>query len=166
VARYVDGTLRIVSTVSDGSQGVAAAQLVFSDTVVQASVALAEGANDDLYGVFVRSATAELYYAFAVSPAGHVFVASYDNQYLPIVSGPLDPDLPFGEGLGVANRFQVVAVGPSLTFLLNGNLITTEIVEERYREGYLGFFVHHGMTSERAELSAEWIQVRGVFPPG
>jgi hypothetical protein len=166
VARYVDGTLRIASSISDGSQGIAAAQLVFGDVIVQASVSLAEGTNDDLYGIFLRSAAAELYYAFAVTPSGHVFVAAYDNQFLPLVSGPLDPDIPFGHGPGVANRFQVVAIGPSLTFLLNGTLITAEIVDERYREGYLGFFVHHGLTSPRAELAAEWIQVRAVFPPG
>lgn len=164
VARYVDGTLRIESNLMDGSQGIAAAQMVISDAVIQASVSLAEGTDDDLYGVFVRSASAELYYAFAVSPNGHVFVACYDNQFLPLASGPLDPDIPFGHGVGVPNRFQVVAVGPSLTFILNGTLITAEIVDERYREGYLGFFVHHGVTSPRAELAAEWIQVRGLFP--
>jgi hypothetical protein len=166
VARYVDGTLRIASTTSDGSQGIAAAHLVFGDAILQASVSLAEGASDDLYGVFLRSAAAELYYTFAVTPSGHVFVACYDNQFVPLVSGPLDPDIPFLQGLGVANRFQVVAIGPSLTFILNGTLITAEIVDERYREGYLGFFVHHGLTSPRAELAAEWIQVRAVFPPG
>ena len=45
VARYVDGTLRIVSTISDGSQGIAAAHLVFGDAILQASVSLAEGAS-------------------------------------------------------------------------------------------------------------------------
>jgi hypothetical protein len=166
VARYVEGTLRIASSITDGSQGLAAAQLVFSDATVQASVSLAEGTHDDLYGIFLRSASAQMYYTFAVSPTGHVFVACYDNEFIPLVSGPLDPDIPFGQGLGVANRFQAVAIGPSLTFILNGTLITAEIVDERFREGYLGFFVHHGVTSPRAELAAEWIQVRGVFPPG
>jgi hypothetical protein len=166
MARYVDGSLRITSSVVDGSQGIAAAQLLFGDAIVQASVSLAEGADDDLYGIFLRSATAELYYAFAVTPTGHVFVACYDSQFLPLASGPLDPDIPFGHGLGVANRFQAVAIGPSLTFILNGMPVTAEIVDERYREGYLGFFVHHGLTSPRAELAAEWIQVRGVFPDG
>jgi hypothetical protein len=166
LAHYADAGLRIGSSIPDGSQGVAAAELVFRDTILQAQVSLAAGAEDDLYGVFVRSPTAELYYAFAVSPAGQVFVASYDGEYLPLVSGPLDPDIPFGHGLGQPNRFQVVAVGPSLTFILNGTLVTAEIVDERYAEGYLGFFVHHALTSEKAELAADWIQVRGLFPAG
>src|SRR5262245_27884703 len=140
VAHYSDGTLRVASAIPDGSQGIAAAQMVFGDVVVQASLSLAEGADDDLYGLFLRSSAAELYYAFAVSPSGHVFVACYDNEFQPLVSGPLDPDIPFGEGLGAVNRFQAVAIGPSLTFILNGTLITAEIVDERYKEGYLGFF--------------------------
>ncbi len=166
IAHYLGGTLRVASSVPDGSQGIAAAEMVFHDTTFQAQVSLAAGADDDLYGVFVRSPTSELYYSFAVTPIGHVYVASYDGQYLPLVSGPLDPDAPFAHGLGQSNRFQVVAAGPSLTFYLNGTLVTAEIVDERYAEGYLGFFVHHALTSERAELAVEWVQVRGVFPAG
>ncbi|MBV9579847.1 MAG: hypothetical protein JO057_14755 [Chloroflexi bacterium] len=166
VARYEDGSLRVVSTLPDGSQGIAAADFMFRDTILQTSMSMSEGSDDDLYGVFVRSASAELYYAFATSPAGHVYVASYDGEFVPIVSGPLDPDMLFRYGLDAPNRFQVVAVGPSLTFLLNGMLVTAEIVDERYQEGYLGFFVHHGLTSPRAELAVEWVQVRGIFASG
>jgi hypothetical protein len=166
VARYEDGSLRIVSSIPDGSQGIAAAELVFRDTTLQASVSMAEGADDDLYGVFVRSPSSDLYYAFAASPSGHVYVASYDGEFAPIVSGPLDPDMLFRYGVGQANRFQVVAVGASLTFILNGMLVTGEIVDERYQEGYLGFFVHHGLTSAKAELAVDWVQVRGIFAAG
>src|SRR5689334_6919636 len=114
-ASYLDGTLRIASTMADSSMGLAAAELVFGDAAVQASVALAEGADDDLYGIFLRSVSAQQYYAFAVSTGGHVFVACYDHEFNPLVSGPLDPDIAFAQGLGAANRFQVVAAGPSLT---------------------------------------------------
>ncbi len=165
-ARYSDGALCVASNIPDGNRGMAAAELVFRDVIVQAELSLGEGADDDLYGLFVRSPTADLYYAFAVSPSGQVFVGSYDGEFLPLVSGPLDPDMQFGYGVGQSNRFQVAAVGPSLTFMLNGMLVTTEIVDERYQEGYLGFFVHHGATAARAEMRAEWIQVRAVFPPG
>jgi hypothetical protein len=165
-ARYADGALRVAASAPDGNQGIAAAEMIFRDVIVQAELSLAEGADDDLYGLFLRSPTADLYYAFAVSPAGQVFVGSYDGEFVPLVSGPLDPDMQFGYGAGQTNRLQVVAVGPSLTFMLNGMLVSAEIVDERYQEGYLGFFVHHGMTSQRAEMQADWIQVRGVFPPG
>jgi hypothetical protein len=164
--RYTDGALRITASVPDGNQGMAAAEMIFRDVIVQAELSLAEGADDDLYGLFLRSPAADLYYAFAVSPAGQVFIGSYEGEFLPLVSGPLDPDMQFGYGIGQPNRLQVVAVGPSLTFILNGMLVSSEIVDERFEEGYLGYFVHHGLTSKRAELRADWIQVRGVFPPG
>jgi hypothetical protein len=165
-ARYADTTLRVWSDVPEGNQGIAAADLMFRDVIVQAQLSMAEGGDDDLYGLFLRSPSSDLYYAFAVSPSGQVFVSSYEGEFLPLVAGPLDPDMHFGYGLGQPNRFQVVAIGPSLTFLLNSLLITAEIVDERYEEGYLGFFVHHGTRSQRAELAADWIEVRGVFPQG
>jgi hypothetical protein len=28
----------------------------------------------------------------------------------------------------------------------------------------LGFYIHHGVNSPRAELAADWIQVRAIFP--
>lgn len=163
-AQYADGTLRITSRVPNANQGVAASEIVFRDVIIQAQVSLAAGADDDLYGLFLRSPSADLYYAFAVSPAGQVFVGSYDGEFAPLVNGPLDPGMRFAQGIGQPNELQVVAVGPSLTFILNGMLVTAEIVDERYSEGYLGFFVHHGTTSDRAELSAGWLQVRGIFP--
>ena len=205
-ARYQDGQLRVVSSLPDGNQGVAAAQTVFADVIVQAQLSMSEGADDDLYGLFVRSPSSDLYYTFATSPSGYAFISMFEGEYVPLVSGPLDPDLHFAYGLGQPNMFSVVAVGrrpttsigklcacrlpranlsqkfgrlrlvpksglsaellgPSLTFILNGRLVSSEIVDDRYFDGFLGFYVHHGRRSALAELTADWIQVRGVFPP-
>jgi hypothetical protein len=162
--RYHDGQLRLASTLSDANQGIAADQRMFRDVIVQAQISLVEGGDDDLYGLFLRSPQPELYYTFAAAPSGHVVISSFDGEFFPLVSGPLDPSLPFDKGLGKPNLFQVVAIGPSLTFLLNGNVITSEIVDERYQEGFLGLYVHHGSQSARAELAADWLEVRGIFP--
>jgi hypothetical protein len=165
-ARYQEGQLRVVSSLPDGNQGVAADQTVFADVIVQAQLSMSEGADDDLYGLFVRSPSSDLYYTFATSPSGQAFISMFEGEYVPLASGPLDPDLHFAYGLGQPNVFSVVAVGPSLTFILNGRLVGAEIVDDRYFDGYLGFYVHHGTRSVRAELAADWIQVRGVFPSG
>ena len=162
--RYEAGQLRITATVPDANQGLAADQTIYRDVIVQAQVTLAEGGEDDLYGLFLRSPSPDLYYTFAVSPAGHVVISRYDGEYDPLVAGPLAPDMPFQTGTGQPNLFQVVALGPSLTFLLNGVVVTTEIAEASYEEGYLGFYLHHGAQSAKAELGADWIQVRGIFP--
>jgi len=162
--RYEAGQLRLVSTVPDGNRGIAADQTMFRDVIVQAQVSLVDGGDDDLYGIFLRSPEPDLYYSFAVSPNGQVVVSYYDGQYQALVAGPPAPEMPFARGLGEPNLFQVVAVGPSLTFYLNNMLVTAEIVDERFQEGFVGFYVHHGSQAPRAELGADWIQLRGVFP--
>ncbi len=162
--RYAAGQLRLVSAVPDGNRGIAADQTLFRDVIVQAQVSLIAGSDEDLYGLFLRSPEPDLYYSFAVSPDGQVVVSYYDGAYQPLVAGPLAPEMPFAKGLGEPNTLQVVAVGPSLTFYLNGNLVTAEIVDERFEEGFVGFYVHHGSQAPRAELGADWIQLRGVFP--
>jgi hypothetical protein len=161
--RYADGQLRMAASVVDGNQGLAADQTMYRDVIVQARISLVEGADDDLYGLFLRSPQPDLYYSFAASPAGHVVISRYDGEYDPLVAGPLAPDMPFESGMGKPNLFQVVALGPSLTFLLNGMVVTTEVVDPEFQEGYLGFYVHHGSQSARAELGADWIQVSGIF---
>jgi hypothetical protein len=161
---YTAGQLRLNAVAADENRGIAADQTVFRDVIAQAQVSLAEGTEDDLYGIFVRSPRPELYYAFAVSPAGHVVISRFAGEYDPVLAGLLAPDIPFSAGTGQPNLFQVVALGPSLTFLLNGVVVSTEIVEADYQEGYLGFYIHHGNQSARAELAADWIQVRGIFP--
>jgi hypothetical protein len=162
--RYEDGQLRMAASGVDANQGLAADQILYRDVIIQAQISLVEGADDDLYGLFLRSPRPDLYYTFAVSPIGHVVISRYDGEYDPLVAGPLAPDMPFETGTGRPNLFQVVALGPSLTFLLNGMVVTTEVVDPDYQEGYLGFYVHHGSQSARAELGADWIQVRGIFP--
>ena len=161
---YDGGQLRLSADVPDSNQGIAADQTIFRDVIIQAQVSLVEGDEDDLYGIFVRSPRPDLYYAFAISPAGHVVVSRFDGSYDPLIAGPLAPDMPFEMGLRRANRLQVVALGPGLTFLVNDVVVTTEIVEEETQEGYLGYYVHHGPTSSRAVMGVDWIQVRGIFP--
>jgi hypothetical protein len=163
-AAYQSAQLRLVSGTPNGNEGFAAGDAVFRDVTVLAQLSLAAGADDDLYGLYLRSPSPNLYYTFAVSPAGQVVINRYDGAYTQVAAGPLAPDMKFERGLGEANLFQVVAIGPSLTFVLNGMVVTSVTVDPRYKEGYLGFYVHHGVKSPRAELAADWIQVRAIFP--
>ena len=163
---YDRGQLRLSIGQPDANQGIAADQTIFRDVIIQAQISLAEGDEDDLYGIFVRSPRPDLYYAFAISPAGHVVISRFDGRYDALVAGPLAPDMPFNMGLRQSNRLQVVALGPGLTFLLNDVVVSTETVEEETQEGYLGFYLHHGPSSARATLAVDWIQVRGIFPEG
>lgn len=162
--RYTPTQLRLGSSAPDGNEGAPAGTAPFRDVLLMAQLSLVEGADDDLYGVFVRSASPNLYYTFAVTPSRLVVVSRYDGHYEPQVSGPLAPDLKFAAGLNVPNVFQVVAVGPSLTFMLNSMVVTALTVDPRYKEGYVGFYVHHGTTSIHAEAAVDWVQVRAILP--
>ena len=163
-ASYQGSQLRLVSGTPNGNEGVAAADVTFRDVIVLAQLSLAAGADDDLYGLYLRSSSPNLYYTFAITPTGVVAIHRYDGQYQQVAAGPLAPDMQFARGVGQPNLFQVVAVGPSLTFILNGMVVTSVVVDPRYKEGFLGFYVHHGGVSQRAELAADWIQVRAIFP--
>jgi hypothetical protein len=161
---YTPTQLRLASSVPDGNEGAPASATPFRDVLLMAQLSLVEGANDDLYGVFVRSASPNLYYTFAVTPSRVVQVSRYDGHYEPQVSGPMAPDMKFAAGLNAPNVFQVVAVGPSLTFMLNSMVVTAVTVDPRYKEGYVGFYVHHGTKSTHAELAVDWVQVRAILP--
>jgi hypothetical protein len=163
-ARYADGQLRLAATNRDGNAGAPFSAASFRDVLLQAQVSLADGADDDLYGVYVRSPAANLYYTFALSPAGQVVISRYDGQYVPQVAGPLAADMQFARGPRQPNVFQVVAVGPSLTFILNRMVVTAVLVDPRYKEGLVGVYVHHGTTSARAEVGVDWVQVRAILP--
>ena len=86
-------------------------------------------------------------------------MANYD-----VIDGDLAPDMRFNRGLNQANVFQVVACGPNLTFILNGMVVTGVLVDPRYKEGNVGFYLRHGPTSARAELAVDWVQARAVLP--
>jgi len=158
-----DGVLRISAGAPGAYKGHAASSEVFRDVVVDAQVALVEGAEDDLFGVFVRQSATSRYIAWGCSRAGRCLVASVDELPVPAVDGPLAADMRLARQLGERNRFQVVACGPSLTFVLNGMVVTGMIVDPRYKDGYAGFFLA-SMSEAPAVLAADWLQVRGVLP--
>ncbi len=158
-----DGALRISSGAPNAYKGHAVGSQVLRDVVVDAQVALVEGSEHDLFGVFVRQSGTSRYIAWGCSQAGRCLVASVDELPVPAVDGPLAADMRLERELGARNRFQVVACGPSLTFILNGMIVTGMIVDPRYKEGYAGFFLA-GTSDAPAVLAADWFQVRAVLP--
>jgi hypothetical protein len=156
--------LRLHTTTPHGNAGYAVGATTFRDVVVQARLCLSAGDDSDLYGLFVRQSAQDAYWCCSISPAGQCVIAVYDGQYHEALNGMLAPDVPFNRGLEQPNLFQVVACGPSLTFLVNHAIVGTIPVAPRYEEGFLGFYLHHGESSARAELAADWLQVRALFP--
>ena len=136
----------------------------FRDVILDARLSLTEGDENDLCGVFLRQTEDRRFVAWGMSPGRRCLVGAVDGGLRPLVDGPLAPDMAFAEGLGQPHRFQVVACGPSLTFVLNWMVVTGLTVDPRYKEGLLGFFVVRSAAEGRAELAADWLQVRAVLP--
>jgi hypothetical protein len=156
--------LHLHTPVEHGNVGHAAAATPFRDVIVQARVALLEGADDDFYGLFLRQSAPDRYYCYTLAPSGLCVVSRYDGEYHTVEQGLLAADMSFAAGLQAPNVLTVVACGPCLTFILNDKVVTGVTVEREYQEGFLGFYLHHGSTSPRAEMVADWIQIRAVLP--
>lgn len=136
----------------------------YQDFTLDASVTLANGGDHDLAGIFLRQSTATNYVAMAISPAGYIYVATIaDGIATPAAEGPLTPNIPFQRGVGVWNRVTVVAFGPSLVFVLNGQVLIHLAVDQRYKSGFCGLFLQQGGESASASAAARWVQVRAIL---
>lgn len=137
----------------------------FRDVIIESELALVEGGDDCYYGLFVRQPDAGTYYTFAVSPAGLVWVRFRNGERtVDVAHGRLGPDMRFHTGKDARNRLAVVACGPCLTVVLNGMVVTGALVDPRCKEGFLGLYLHQGPNSPGADLAADWLQVRAIFP--
>ncbi len=137
----------------------------FRDVVIDVVLSLERGGTDDTYGVFLRQVNERTYLAFMVTPDGRCsLLAVGDGASAPITQGWIPPEAPFARGLGAANRLTVIAVGPCVTCIVNGFVVTGAVVDTRYRAGIAGSLVVH-LASEPAEaaVALHWAQVRALL---
>jgi hypothetical protein len=136
----------------------------YRDVIVDVSLAVASGDDGDLAGVFLRQSADQRYIVVAISAAGYVYIAQVDGAAQPVAEGPLTPNIPFHRGLGAWNRLTIVAFGPSLVFVLNGEVLAHLAVDQRFKEGFAGLFLQQGGSSPAASAAARWVQIRAVLP--
>lgn len=165
-AQVSDGRLVLHNPSVETPAGVPLSERPFRDTIVDARISLESGGEDTVYGVYVRQSTGTQYVAWGMSPTGRIVAGIVlDNQWNSTTDARLAPDLPFARGLGQANRFQVVALGPAIVYVLNGAIVTAATVDQRFQEGYCGFWLLRGEQSpDEARLAVDWVQVRAVLP--
>jgi hypothetical protein len=136
----------------------------FRDIILDVSLALETGSDEDRYGVYLRQTSEHRYVVFGITPTGRVLIALVDAQEsMPLVDADLAPDMPFAHGVGAENRITVVSIGPSLTFMLNGAAVTGITVDPRYQDGVVGAFVQRAGTNLQASIGVRWVQVRAVL---
>lgn len=165
-AEIVDGRLLVRAPSAQFPAGVPAIDRTFRDVIVDTRLELLAGDDNTAYGVYVRQTANTSYIGWGMSASGRILVgAVIDNAWHTLADADLAPDLPFDRGLGVPNRFQVVAIGPALVFVLNGAVVTGLTVDARFKEGYLGYWLLRGSSAPAdAVLAVDWIQVRAVLP--
>lgn len=158
----IAGGRLLLSGTGQGTGGHPFSEVAYRDVVVDASVALLEGDERTLGGLFVRQSAGTRYVAVAWSPAGYMYAANVDGTPHPVVEGPLTSDMPFRRGLGEYNRLTVVSLGPSLVALLNGAILFHLALDDRYKEGYAGLFLAQASPGA-ARIAARWVQIRAVL---
>lgn len=169
-ARVDDGQLRFTVDAPSTAVGLPLGNQSFGDAVFQTQVSLLEGADDDLYGIFVRRPLAGprqgRFACFVMGPAGRCVVRGFDGQvFHDVVDRDLAAGMTFAPGLRDPNLFQVVTSGPQVTFLLNDRVVIGLAVDLPLAQGELGLFVHHGPTSARATIGVDWVHVRAIMAP-
>ena len=160
-ARLVDGRLmlRVESVAAATGQPFDAAP--FRDVVIATSLELTRGAAGTAYGMYLRQSVPNRYLLWTVTGERRFRVGLVDAQYTPVHDGMLADDIPLcGDG---PNEFTVLAFGPSLTFVLNGKIVTGAMVDPRFAEGIAGAWLQPADDSG-AELALHWVQVRAVLP--
>lgn len=160
-----DGRLQLAIEPHQTAGGAPFGDLDFHDVTFETSLRLTDGDANDYYGVFVRRARSGRYITCAISPAGDVAIRFFDgHMFNHVAHTELPRGMHFAAGLGEPNLLQVVACGTQLAFLLNGRPALGVMIDRGLAEGGLGMFVHHGGTSARAVVEADWAQVRAILP--
>ena len=124
------------------------------DTILDVSVELLTRAQGDGAGVYLRQTSERRFVSWVVSHDRRCQIAITDEAPMPVIDAALGPDLVLH--LDRPNRMTVVAIGPSLTFVLNGNIVAGVPVDHRYLEGYAGMLVYGG-GPEPSEAAVDWI---------
>lgn len=164
-AQLSEGRLIVTADSPNVPTGAGASPMVFRDVSVDARLTLLRGGEDTVYGLYVRQTAGASYAAVGMTPSGVVVAGLVaDNAWHPMSSSQLAPDLPFEQGVGASNRLQVVTMGPALVFVVNGAVVTAFMLDGRFKQGYLGFWLSRGQLAEQAVVGVDWIQVRPVLP--
>ncbi len=160
-----DGGPVLAADGSGGLSGVPFSATSFRDVVIDAVVEFEGGGEDGAWGLFFRQAAERDYLAFCVTSAGRAAVLAVEGGApRTLADGPLPEDAPFARGPRGANRLTVVAVGPSITCVVNGFVLVGVIVEPRFKSGIAGALVMPGRPGVPVAARVRWAQVRALLP--
>jgi hypothetical protein len=159
MASVRDGTLVLRGTGVGSIAGHALPTAPLRDAVIDCVVRPVRLADDEGFGVFVRQQRPDRYVGIRVTPGRIVAISGFDGDEQPIAVGPLAEAMVLHAD---RNRMQVAAVGPSITFSLNGLVVTSVLVDPRFIDGHVGVLLEQRADTV-PELIVEWAQLRDVW---
>jgi hypothetical protein len=159
MAAVRDGTLVLRGTGVGSIAGHALPTAPLRDAVIDCVVRPVGLADDEGFGIFVRQQRPDRYVGIRVTPGRIIAMSAFDGDEQPIAAGPLADAMVLHAD---RNRLQVAAIGPSITFSLNGLVVTSVLVDARFVDGHVGVLLEQ-RADAAPELIVEWAQLRDVW---
>lgn len=153
------GASSLVASRADQVVGQPFADVGFRDVVVDCVVTPVRASPTTAFGMYVRQSVPDRYVLWTVTAQRRFRVGLVDGGYHAVHDATLGDDVPLHDG--ARTRLTTVAVGPSLTFIVNGVTVTGVMVSPRFADGLAGAWLQCA-DSTGAELVVEWAQVRQV----
>jgi len=132
-----DGTLQ-VHIFSPGQLAWASSQSDWEDCHVEVSATQVSGPIDNEYGILMRMADDQSFYAFSVSGDGYVRAAQYADGLWSLWGPDWTPSDAVNQG-AATNRLEVMAVGSHFEFRVNDQTVL-EIEDSDAKGGPIGLY--------------------------
>jgi hypothetical protein len=140
----------------------ALANELFDDFVLTVDVRQLQGSLDSSYGVLFRMVSPEQFYRFAMTSEGTYVVERRDNGRWDRFGEEWAAAPPINQGLNVSNQIKITAVGPTLTFFVNGVQLQ-QVTDSSFSLGGIaldaGTFGHTGL-----QVAFDNVQVSRATP--
>jgi hypothetical protein len=134
---YSDGMMRVYVK-SPQTLAWASAEREFADFRLAVDAAQVTGPDDNEYGVQVRMSDNRHFYRFSVSGDGYYRVVKLDGEEQTILGNDWTQAEAIQMGMAV-NRLEVICRGTTLTFRVNGELLT-QVEDGSYRSGDISLY--------------------------
>ena len=108
---------------------------IFTDFDLSVEATMLEGDRRSSYGLLFRMQDTEQFYRFEITADGLFIVErrNSDSSWTRLINDWTSSPA-INQGLAATNQLRVIAVGPTLSFYVNGNLLQT-VQDSQFRSG-------------------------------
>lgn len=108
---------------------------IFTDFDLSVEAIMLEGDRRSSYGLLFRMQDINQFYRFEITADGLFIIErrNGDSSWTRLVDD-WTPSPAINQGLAVTNQLRIIAIGPTLSFYVNGNLLQT-VQDSQFRSG-------------------------------